>query len=629
MIMAAAVMSTTSAEGAATVNASASDNSGERVKELPNVEVNAAAKSDVTLLPLNVTTVTEEEIDRSAETSLLPVIQSQVPGVFVSQRGLLGYGVSTGSAGSMSIRGVGQGNKVLFMIDGMPQWAGLFGHSLPDTYTANGVAKVEVVKGPSSLLYGSGAMGGSVNIITHKRLAEGWTGRARAGFGSYNTQKFNLATGLRQGRWEADVAGQLQRTDGYRERSAFWEANELMQLRYRPDNHWTVGAITQMTQSRAENPGTVQSPLWDMWTYIFRGSGAVYANDNYGIAHGGVQAFISWGGHKVDDGYNKDKGEQPTDYLFRSTDYNMGFNIYQTMHFWDGNDLSAGIDFTHWGGHAWNVMKADGKISEIKKECENEVGAYLMMQQSFWDGLLDLNAGVRLQHGSSYGNEWVPQAGFILRPYRGGSLKFAFSKGFRAPNIRELYMYKPANPDLKPESMLNYEVELRQLLLDNRLNLGLSLFFIDGSNMIQTEMIEGKPKNMNTGSFINKGIEFDASYRIYSDLGIGASYAYLHTNSKVLLNAPRHMVNAHADYTHGGIEVTIENQNIWGLQNGAPAGKRVNYSLLNLRGGYTFHAKVDIQPYLKIDNLTNNHYEIVYGCPMPGITLLGGVEIKF
>ena len=84
MIMAAAVMSTTSAEGAATVNASASDNSGERVKELPNVEVNAAAKSDVTLLPLNVTTVTEEEIDRSAETSLLPVIQSQVPGVFRS-----------------------------------------------------------------------------------------------------------------------------------------------------------------------------------------------------------------------------------------------------------------------------------------------------------------------------------------------------------------------------------------------------------------------------------------------------------------------------------------------------------------------------------------------------------------
>lgn len=87
---------------------------------------------------------------------------------------------------------------------------------------------------------------------------------------------------------------------------------------------------------------------------------------------------------------------------------------------------------------------------------------------------------MRLQHSSQYGNEWIPQAGFIVRPLDGSSVKFSFGKGFRAPNLRELYLYAPANPDLKPEYLYNYEVELRQLMLGGRLNVGLALFYIDG-----------------------------------------------------------------------------------------------------------------------------------------------------
>ena len=117
--------------------------------DLPEAVVTAPAKvRNVELLPLDVNVIDSTVIERSAESSLLPILVNQVPGLFVTERGFAGYGVSGGSAGAVNIRGVGQGNKVLFLIDGQPQWAGVFGHSLPDTYVANGVERVEVVKGP-------------------------------------------------------------------------------------------------------------------------------------------------------------------------------------------------------------------------------------------------------------------------------------------------------------------------------------------------------------------------------------------------------------------------------------------------------------------------------------------------
>lgn len=595
---------------------------------LPTVVAEAPAKTNVTLLPLNTEIVTSAQIERSAETSLLPILVNRIPGLFVTERGFAGYGVSGGSAGTVNIRGVGQGNKVLFMIDGQPQWAGVFGHALPDTYVTNGVERVEVVKGPSSLIYGSNAMGGSVNIITRRHNKEGFSGSARAEFGSFTTQKFGLSTGFRKGKFSANVSGSLDRSNGYREGSEFWNANEFIHFNYTPSDNWETGVNVDFNQTKANNPGTVQVPLLSMWTKVNRGIASIYAKDHYGITRGGAQAFVSWGRNWVDDGYKPTQA--PSDYIFNSTDYNMGFTLYQTVNPWKGSDISLGLDFLHWGGHVWNTGKDDisRRTSEFKG-CENEIAGYVMMQQGFWNELLSLNAGVRLQHGSQYGNEWIPQAGFILKPYTGGSLKFSFSKGFRAPNLRELYLYPPANANLKPEYMWNYDVEFRQWLLGNKLNFGVSLYFIDGKDMIQTVMVNGRKKNVNTGSFINKGFEIDATYLITSDWMASANYSYLHTTNTDLLGAPKNKLNVEVGYNPGNLELTLESNTIWGLHIDAPDGRTQSYSLLNLRAGYTFHSKCDVRPFIKLDNILNKHYEIIYGCPMPGFTMMGGVELKF
>lgn len=589
--------------------------------------VTAPRKTEITLTPLTVSTVTERTIQKSAQSSILPVLQNQIPGLFVSERGFAGYGVSGGAAGAVSIRGVGQGNKVLFMIDGQPQWAGVFGHALPDTYVANGVERVEVVRGPSSLLYGSNAMGGSVNIITRRATTDGLSGRARAMFGSFTTEKFNTSVSYRSGRFGITGAGQLDRSNGNRAGSEFWLANEYLQSHFDINPHWQIGANLDMTQTKANNPGTIQSPLESMWTKLFRGTTAVYAHNSYEKSKGGMQAYINWGANHVDDGHAP--GDAPRNYIFRSTDYNMGITAFQTVNPWTGNDLSLGVDFVHWGGHSWNVMKDDPTETNSQFRGHlNEVAGYVMAQQQLFNNFLALNAGVRLQHSSQYGNQWVPQAGFIVRPADGTSLKLSYGKGFRAPNLRELYLYAPANPDLKPEYLQNYEAEFRQIAFNGRLNAGLCFYFIDGKDMIQTVRVDGRPHNENVGAFINKGFELDASYAATDILTFAGNYSYLHTDADVLY-APKNKLNLQVNLSPGPWAFTVETSSVWGLLTGGP--DKADYTLLNCRAAYTVapDSAVPVTLMIKADNLTNKHYEVVYGCPMPGTTIMGGVEFKF
>lgn len=598
--------------------------------QLPEMVVAEMPKVKIELIPLTVNVVTSAEIEKTAESSLLPILSSRVPGMFVSRRGLGSYGISGHAAGEVNIRGIGGGNQVLFLVDGQPQWAGVFGHSVADTYNTNGVERVEVVKGPSSFLYGSNAMGGSVNIITKRPTKEGWHGHARALYGSYNTLRTNAGVDMKLGDFTAAATASFDRSDGNRKGQQYWLGDERLQFGWTPTGHWAVSANLNLNQSKAHDPGTLQDPLNSMWTNINRGMAAVNVKNNYAVSRGGVQAFISWGQHKIDDGFRP--GGHPTDYLFNSNDINTGFTLYQTVNPWTDNDLSAGVDFLHWGGHNWNTAKGDGKkIADTEDEhYVNEVGAYAMMQQGFWGNRLSLNAGIRYQHGSVYGDKWIPQAGVIGRPWAGSQLKFNYSKGFRAPNIRELYLYMPANPNLKPEELSNYEFEYRQLLLDHTLDFGVSLFYIDARNLIQMERRDGKPLNINTGTLKNKGFEIDFNYQTIDDLSVWANYAFLHT-SKPVLSAPTDKFDAGITYSPKAFEFTVEQNSVWGLYTSTSTPTIANYTLLNLRGAYNVPLKGDckLRVFVELDNVTDRKYEILLGCPMPGFTALAGLSFRF
>ena len=132
-------------------------------------------ETDIRHLPMTISVVDRGTVESSHASSVLPVLNTRVPGFFSTSRGLLGYGVSDGAAGQMSVRGIGgpvqsglQTTGVLVLVDGHPQYMGLMGHPIADAYQTMLVERVEVLRGPASVLYGSNAMGGVVNIVTRK-----------------------------------------------------------------------------------------------------------------------------------------------------------------------------------------------------------------------------------------------------------------------------------------------------------------------------------------------------------------------------------------------------------------------------------------------------------------------------
>ena len=90
------------------------------------------------LIPVSVTQISKQNIENTGEINILSALGTFAPGVFVTERNILGFGVSSGASGSISIRGIsGSPNtNVLVLIDGHPQYQGIFGHPLPDAYVA-------------------------------------------------------------------------------------------------------------------------------------------------------------------------------------------------------------------------------------------------------------------------------------------------------------------------------------------------------------------------------------------------------------------------------------------------------------------------------------------------------------
>lgn len=606
--------------------------SDKQVHEIKEVVVTGTrGQTDVRHLSQTVTVVDRKTIEQSMQPSLLPVLTEQVPGLFTTARGVMGYGVSGGAAGSISLRGLSGGTaRMMVLIDGHPQYAGIFGHPIADAYQSYWADRVEVLRGPASVLYGSNAMGGVVNIITRKMHEEGVRSNARIGFGSYGTLETELSNRVRKGRFSSMVSGSYNRTDGHRADMDFEQYGGYGQLGYELSDHWNVRADVDVTHFNASYPGPVSTPLLEGDQRITRGVTSLALENNYGNTSGALSIFYNWGRHWINDGYTPSAGESPKDTRFHSFDDMMGVSWYQTVSLFAGNRITAGVDWFRYGGEAWNKFVSGAKEGErvdLVDKHENEVAGYVDFRQDLatW---ITANVGGRIDHHSRVGNEWVPQAGLAFHLPQAMELKASASKGFRYPILREMYMFPPQNPNLKPESMWNYELAFSQQLCGGRFVYGVNLFYINAKDLIQTLPNPSGTGmlNQNTGKTQNKGVEVQAAYRINNAWQVEANYSYLHTE-KPLVAAPRHKTYGGVHFEQGRWSVSTGLLYVGKLYTQTAPGKTENFALWNVRGQYRAARWLDL--WARGENLLAQRYEINAGYPMPRATVMAGVNVNF
>lgn len=585
--------------------------------------------ADIRQLPMTISVVDRRDIENDHQPSLLPTLVRQVPGLFVTGRSTMGYGVSTGASGAMTMRGIGNGTQgtpttgMLVLIDGNPQYMGLMGHPIADAYQSMLAERVEVVRGPASVLYGSNAMGGVLNIVTRKMHEDGVLTDLQAAYGSYNTLHTEATNRVRASRFSSIVTGSYDRSDGNRPDMDFAQYGGMVKLGYDISGAWNITADADLTHFNASNPGPVTAPIIDNDSHITRGAAALSLRNEYERTSGVLNLFYNWGRHRINDGYTAE--EQPLDYRFNSRDRLLGVTWYQSVAMFTGNRLTVGMDFQHFGGKAWNryIETGEDKISADKTQ--NEVAGYIDFRQSF-GRRITLDAGLRVDHHSHAGTEWVPQAGVTFLVARNAELKAVASKGFRFPTIREMYMFPPQNPDLKPERLMSYELSFSQRPAGGALSYSVCIYYITGDNMITNQIIDGRPKYVNIAEVRNHGIECEISYRIGAAWSVEANYSWLDMKYPVVA-APEHKLYGGASWTLRRWNISTGIQYIDGLYTSVNPVVEESFVLWNLDASFRISRGVGI--YVRGENLLAQRYEINLGYPMPRATVTGGVNVRF
>ena len=559
--------------------------------------------------PLSTAAGTALAIERSGARTVFDAVERLVPGAFVTRRGVMGYGIASNGAGQVSLRGVGgsPNTGVLIVIDGRPDFQGLMGHPLPDFYSLSDTARVSVTEGPASVLYGSNAMGGVVEIEPARPQARFET-RLSASLGSYLTGLERFSHGARSERAFYWLAGGVAHTRGERASAAFRSQDVSVALGYDWPSGWKTSLQGRYGHFHVEDPGPLEAPLAASYARVGRGGFSLNLDHAQARHWGYARLYSAYGHHILTDG-------------FRSVDSTIGLRLHESFALRPRFVVEAGADAVTFGGRARNLL---GAVNYGQHALYSTAG----FTRLAWapDGRTRLSGGLRYDRHSLCGALVVPEFGASRNLSANYAVALGLARGFRNPTIRELYLFPAPNPRLAPERLWNYQASLNA-----RPRRGLAgtatVYYADLSNLIVTL---GRFPNLqlaNAGRALNRGLEALTRWTARAGLEFSAGYAWLRSANLAPL-VPAHKWNYALEWDARRVFLHLGGMSV-GRRWADLARHRMlaGYTLGTLRLGVPL--KRGWNAHITVDNLFNRRYEVLAGYPMPGINALAGLSLKF
>ncbi len=560
-------------------------------------------------VPASVTVISAEEIEARQADTLSEAIAT-VPSLAVMQSG------SPGQQTSLFTRGT-ESEHTLLLWNGIPLNDPFFGGANWQFIPLDGVARVEVARGPFSALYGSNAMGGVVQVFTGSR--QGGIFTAEAGEDGY--YRGGLAAGTDVGNLRLDVTGHLRRGDGELPND-FYDSEELLAR-----GLWTIRpGISVGLLARAN----------DSETGVPRISGQP-----------NLIGDIAWEERELAIPFVADLGtweveaqlaQTRFDSAYRDADDPFGFTASDTeseglrgraVATWRRNE-NLWIAF---GSEAERLEVTNSSSFGLNLDAAHQRTWAVFSQGSWGRGPVRLDLGVRRDDNDVYGSETSLRTGIVVKAGRGVRLRASYGEAFRAPSLGELFFPFSGNPDLQPETGESYELGIEYAGdTAGGLRLGLTGFENRQQNLIDFDFVTSR--NLNIDRARSRGIEGEAGLT----RGIFTarwSATWLETEDRAtgleLLRRPEWSSSLVLTARPGDVILNLEGRYV-GERADADAvtfERTENPDYLRVDLAARWRALGWLAPYARVQNVADEEYEEVLGYPAPGRTLIGGVAVEF
>ncbi len=585
-----------------------------------------------------------------------------------------GTGTRANSPAGSGVRGV----KVL--VDGIPK--NNAGGSAQDLVNIDlqSAARIEVLKGPSSVLYGNQS-GGVVNILTQNPPQTKFTTGYKQTFGAFGLYKEHIRFGGQYGKFGFYASGFRNDQKGYRVNSKFHNTGFNAKLNFTPDSRSNLMLVLGYDNNYQQSPGPLTdaqfraNPRQADPTFIsnavfavvkeFR-FGAVYHRELFGADDLEITAFI----------IPRDLGPFQQIGVFIAQKFvNRGFNVryLNQRKLGDyGNRFTVGVEYQNTPIRTKTTSRTTGVVTSDLNEHANTAGAYLLEEFSI-SPKVTITAGVRYDYvrfqsqnfalntaevGRIF-RRFTPKIGIAYQPTENVSLYANYSRGFETPIIGELRILPGGafgfNLNLGPQTSTNYEVGARGSFLKRRVSFDAAFYRQNVKDFISPFGTSPNNSFQNVGDVKENGLEISSALTIVPRLVYSGSYGYsdfvfTRYNNGIsnftgnrLPGVPKHSFFNELRYDFKfGVFAAIENQYVTRFfTNDGNQFTNAPYSVTNLRFGYKnpeSKGKIRFEPFIGVNNLFDRRYSAFaiindsarrFYNPLPGINVYGGFGISF